>query len=98
MKSYAVEVTEPNNPKCGQEKDPALYFTPTKNAMQILRYKDPKKESGWIKALKKDLKTIIESGNLKIKEQTNPNDVVILTTEANKIKLDQDENVDKLIV
>jgi hypothetical protein len=34
----------------------------------MLRYKDPRKKIGWIKALKKELKTIIDSGTLINKE------------------------------
>jgi hypothetical protein len=61
--------------------------------MQILRYKDPQKKSGRIKSLKKELKTIIDSDTLNKQEQTKTNDVVISTAEADKINLDQDENV-----
>jgi hypothetical protein len=61
----------------------------------MLRYKDPKKKSGWIKALKKEINTIIESGILNKKEPTKPNDGVVSATDTIKIKLDQDENVDK---
>jgi hypothetical protein len=48
-----VEVTEPNNPKLGHGKDPAEYFPPPMNVMQMLRYNDLKNKTGWIKALKK---------------------------------------------
>jgi hypothetical protein len=58
----------------------------------------PQKESRWIKALKQELNTIIDRGTLNKKEQTKSNDEVILTTEANKIKLDQEGNVDKFKV
>jgi hypothetical protein len=64
--------------------------------MQVLRHEDPKKKSGWIKALKKEFKTIIGSSALKNKERSKPDDVVASTPEANNIKLDQDGNVDKL--
>jgi hypothetical protein len=40
----------PRNKKMVAE-DPALYLLPPTNAMQMLRYNDPKKKSGWIKAL-----------------------------------------------
>jgi hypothetical protein len=93
MKAYAVEVTDPNNPKLGQGEDPAMYFPPQTNVTQILRYKDPTKKIGWIKALKKDLKTIIDSGTLNNKEQ---HDEVVSTSELNKIKLNQGGYVDKL--
>jgi hypothetical protein len=76
----------------------ALYFPPRTNVVQIIRYKDPKKMSGWIKTLKKELKTIIGIGTLNKKDLENPNNVVVSTPEANKIKLDQDRNVDKLKV
>jgi hypothetical protein len=55
MKAYAVEVTEPSSPKLGQEEDPALCFPPPPTGMQMLRYNDPNKKSGWIKALTKEL-------------------------------------------
>lgn len=97
MKAYAVEVADPNNPKLGQGKDPATYFPPPTNVIQVIRYKDAKKKSGWLKALKKELKTLIDSGTFK-KEACKPNEIVIPTTEANKIKLDQDGNIDKLKV
>jgi hypothetical protein len=61
METYAVEVTEPNNSKLGQGKYPALYLPPSTNVMQILTYNDPKNKSGWIKALPKELNTIIDS-------------------------------------
>jgi hypothetical protein len=80
MKAYAVKITEPNNPKLGQGKDPAEYFPPPMNAMQMLRYKDLKKNTGWIKALKKELKTITESGTLNNKEHPKPDDVMVSTT------------------
>jgi hypothetical protein len=64
----------------------------------MIRYKDPKKKRVCIKSLKKELNTIIESGTLNTNEQASPNDVVVSTTESNKIKLDQDGNVDKLKV
>jgi hypothetical protein len=54
MKSYAIEITEINNPKIGQGEAPAEYFPPPMNVMQMLGYKDSKKKSGWIKALKKN--------------------------------------------
>jgi hypothetical protein len=56
------------------------------------------RNNGWIKALKKELNTIIGSGVLNKNEQKKSNAVVVSTSEANKIKLDQDENVDKLKV
>jgi hypothetical protein len=93
-----VEVIEPKNPKHVQGEDPAEYFPPPMNVMQILRYKDLKKKIGWIKALKKELKNIIENGTLNNKEQPKPDDVVVSMTEANKIKLHQEGNVDKLTV
>ena len=98
MKAYATEVVEPNNPKLGQGEDPAEYFPPPMNVMQMLRYKDGKKKTAWLKALKKELKTIIDSGTLNNRENPKPDDVVVSTTEANKIKLDQQGNVDKLKV
>jgi hypothetical protein len=63
-KAYTVEVTESNNPPLDQLEDPALYFPPTTHIMKMIRYNDPKKKSGWIKALKKDLNTLIDSGTL----------------------------------
>jgi hypothetical protein len=69
VKAYAVEVAEPNNPKVGQGEDSAMYFSPPTNVMQMLRCKDPKKKSGWIKALKKELNTIINSDTLNNKEK-----------------------------
>ena len=98
MKAYATEVVEPNNPKLGQGEDPAEYFPPPMNVMQMLRYKDGKKKTAWLKALKKELKTIIDSGTLNNRENPKSDDVVVSTTEANKIKLDQQGNVDKLKV
>jgi hypothetical protein len=94
MKAYAVEITEPNNPKLGQGEDAALCFPPPTNVMHMLRYNDPMKKNGWIKAFKKYLETVIDSGILSTKELTKPNDAVVLTTEDN----DQDGNVDKLKV
>jgi hypothetical protein len=65
-KSYAVEVTEPNTPQLGEGEYPGLYFPTPTNIMHIhmLRYKDPNNKSGWIKALKKELNTIIDIGTL----------------------------------
>jgi hypothetical protein len=93
-KAYAMEVTEPTNPKLGQGEDPAEYFPPPMNVMQMLIYKDNKKKTGWTKALNKEFNTITESGTLNNKEKTKPDDVVVSTTEANKIKLDQEGHVD----
>jgi hypothetical protein len=59
----------------------------------MLRYADPKNKSGWIKELKKELNTIVDSGTLNNKEQTKPNDIVVSTTEANKTNLEQDGNL-----
>jgi hypothetical protein len=59
----------------------------------VLRYKDPKEKIGWIKTLKKQLKTIIDNGTLSDRGG-GPTDVAILTIEANKIKLNQEGNVD----
>jgi hypothetical protein len=66
--------------------------------MEMFRYKDHKNKSGWSKAPKKELKTIIDSGTLNNKERTTSNDAMVSTTEVNKIKLDQDGNVDKIKV
>jgi hypothetical protein len=52
-------LTDLNNPKLGQGEDPALYFPLPTHIVQMLRYKNPKKKSGWIKALKKELNIII---------------------------------------
>jgi hypothetical protein len=77
----------------GSNGAPALYFSPPANAMH------PKEKSECIKELKKELKTIIDSGTtLNNKEKTKSHDIVVSPTEANKIKLDQDGNVDKLKV
>ena len=65
---------------------------------KCFRYKDGKKKTAWLKALKKELKTIIDSGTLNNRENPKSDDVVVSTTEANKIKLDQQGNVDKLKV
>jgi hypothetical protein len=46
----------------------------------------------------KELKTIIERGTLNNKEHPKPYDVVISTTAAKHIKLNQGENFDKLKV
>jgi hypothetical protein len=52
----------------------------------MLRHQDPKKKSGWTKAPRKEIKTIIDSGNLNNNEQANPNDIVVSIAEKNKIK------------
>jgi hypothetical protein len=92
MKAYTVEVTVTSNPKLIQGEDNLFYFPPTTNVIHhMLRYNDPKKKSGWIKALTKELNTIIGSGTLNNKEDTKPNEVVVLTTGAYNIKLDQYE-------
>jgi chromatin segregation and condensation protein Rec8/ScpA/Scc1 (kleisin family) len=96
MKSYAVQVTEANIPKPGQDEDPEISFPPQTNVMRILRYKDNKKKIRWIKALKKELNTVIDSGTLNNKEQAIKNYTVVSTTDANKIKLDQDDNMEEL--
>jgi hypothetical protein len=51
---------------------------------------------GLSNAIKKAPKTITESGALNDKKQTKPNDIVIETPYANKIKIEKYDNVDKI--
>jgi hypothetical protein len=73
------------------------HFPSPANIVQIFGYKYPDKRSGWIEGKKQELKTIIDIlCTIHNKKQTTPNYVVVSTTEADTVKLDQDDNVDIL--
>jgi hypothetical protein len=74
MKKICTQSHRANIPKLGQGEDPALYFPPPTKVIHMSRYKDPTNTCGWIKARKKELNTIIDSGsgNLNKKEQAKP--------------------------
>jgi hypothetical protein len=50
--------------------------------------KDPKKKRKLNKSIKKELRTIIDSGTLNIKEQAKPNDVVYSSVESDTMKME----------
>jgi hypothetical protein len=64
MKAYTVEVTEPNNPKLVKEKRLHCTSHHQQISSKCSGPQGPQEKDGWIKALKKELKTIIDRGTL----------------------------------
>ena len=97
-KAYNAEVIEPlqeeANPQDGG--DPIMYFPPPRSAIEMMRTKDSRKRNGWLKALKKELKNIIDNGTLDNTAKLEANEPVTMTMETNKIKLDSHGGLDKL--
>ena len=84
-KAYNAEVIEPlqeeANPQ--DEVDPIMYFPPPRSAIEMMRTKDSRKRNGWLKALKKELKNIIDNGTLDNTAKLEANEPVTMTMETN---------------
>jgi hypothetical protein len=71
---------------------PCTVFPTTNKCHENSQVVQGPQEEEWMdqSIFKKELMTFIDSGTLNIKEQRKPNDIVLSTADANKIKLDQD--------
>ena len=98
MHSYKVEVLQSSSQDLDPEEgsDPTVYFPPPQSIHQTIRCADHKKKAGWLKAERKEVKQLIESGTFDKNVKPNPGEPVIDIMEANKIKLNKDGKLDKL--
>ena len=71
------------------------FYPPPSSIRQVMALKDPELKEAWLKAYKKEIKVLIDSGTFSI-ERPQPSEVIVPTMETNKVKLKSDGSLDKL--
>ena len=98
LKAYKAEVVEQRsaseNPHLGE--DPTIYFPPPRNIFQTMKVEDSKAQGGWENATRKEIKNLVSKGTFDKDVVPETGEPVIDVMETNKIKLDQNGNLDKL--
>jgi hypothetical protein len=87
QQTFKAEVIAPlqceTNPQ--DEQDPKVY-PPPRSAMDMFRTKDDTTRNQWIRAFKKEFKTIIDDDTLDLKTPPEDGEPTIVPIEANQIK------------
>jgi len=71
------------------------FYPPPSSIRQVMTLRDPELKEVWLKAYKKEIKVLIDSGTFLI-ERPQPSEIIVPTMETNKVKLKSDGSLDKL--
>jgi len=71
------------------------FYPPPSSIRQVMTLRDPELKEAWLKAYKKEIKVLIDSGTFLI-ERPQPSEIIVPTMETNKVKLKSDGSLDKL--
>jgi hypothetical protein len=90
--AHKAEVVEPLQ----KEPNPQEGNAPSHNAIEMMRAKYARHRNGWLKALMKELKNIIDNSTLGNTAKLEANEPVMRTVKPNNIKMDSHGPLGKL--